>query len=72
MLHQFGNLCYQMEKICEMGGCLGKTVWGKMSWGELNVLGEMSGGGKCEWKMSGEIAGGGAVGGGGGERNVGI
>ena len=31
MLHQFGNLCYHMEKICEMGGCLGgiKCLGGK-------------------------------------------
>ena len=74
MLHQFGNLCYHMEKICGMGGCLGGMSGGKCLGG--NVLGEMSSG-KC---LGGEMFGGGNVGGkcqgkllgGGGERNVGI
>ena len=43
MLHQFGNLCYHMEEICEMGDvwgemsggiCLGENVWGKRSGGK--------------------------------------
>ena len=70
----FGNLCYHIEKICGMGGCLGEclgeNVWGEMSSGKCH-------GGKCfGWegnaggKCRGKLLGGG--GGGGLERNVGI
>ena len=43
MSHQFSNLCYHMEKICDIGGCLGRNVWGEMS-GVGNVWVKMSGG----------------------------
>ena len=57
MSHQFGNLCYHIEKICEKrdpcfqgrgGGVMsGENVWGKMS-GEIVGGGGGGGGGEGE------------------------
>ena len=55
MSHQFGNLCYHIEKICEKRDPCFQGRGGVML--EENVW----------WKMSGEIVGGGGGGGGGGE-----
>ena len=65
MLHQLHNLCYDMEKNCELGGGGERDVWGEGNvwekcFGE-NVWKENSDGGKCRGKLSGE-----------GEKNVGI
>ena len=66
-IHQFGNLCYHIEIICEMGGCLGgggekclgENLSGKISW--WKCLGVRKVGGKFWGKMLGEIVGGGGV-----------
>ena len=73
MSHQFCNLCYLMEKICEMRKCLGgggdiggkmyggkcmvENVWWKMYGGKC--LGGMSAGGKCRGNLLGGGGGGG-------------
>ena len=66
MSHQFCNLCYLMEKICEMrkclgggisgGKCMGENVWWKMYGGKC--LGGMSAGGKCRGNLLGGGGGG--------------
>ena len=51
MSHQFDNLCYHMEKICDMGGGGGWDVWEENVWREVSV-------GKC---FGGNVGGGGRM-----------
>ena len=53
MSHQFGNLCYHIEKICDIGGCLGGNVWGGKCLGwEMSGVGNVWGGKCLGWEMS--------------------